>query len=277
MQAVADATAVSWSHRSRAGKVDILGVNIDRMDLQHTVEAVCHTIRSRQKTFIVVPNVFIVTECKRDPEYHNIINSADIAFADGMPLVWTSYLLGQYSGGRVSGADFFSLFQPISEKEGFSSFYLGGGPGGSERVAENFRKQYPRLRIVGNYSPPLGEISEAANEDIVTRINAASPDILWVGLGAPRQEKWIYRNLHRLQVTVAIGVGAAFDYESGKKKRAPRWMRQLGLEWSYRILFENPSLFWRKRHYAYLWEFVFPVLGEIARQRLLARKRQIHP
>lgn len=249
-------------------KVKILGVNIDRMDMIQTIKAIKHAVEKKHKLFVVVPNVFVVTECNRDDEYRNIINSADIAFADGVPLVWASYLLGQYTGGRVSGADFFSKFNKITEKEGYSCYYLGGGPGGSEKVVENFKWRYPALRISGNFSPPLGEISNQLSDEIIERINAAKPDILWVGLGSPRQEKWIHKNFQRLNVNIAIGVGAAFDYEAGKKQRAPRWMHKLSLEWSYRILFENPALFWKKRYYACLWEFILPVLAQIIKERI---------
>ena len=259
-------------------KVNILGVNVDRIDMPQAVETVKEAIDKKEKIFIVVPNVFIVTESNRDEEYRKIINSADIAFADGVPLVWSSYLLGKFTGGRVSGADFFSIFNAVSEKEGYSAFYLGGGPGGSEKVAKNFKKLHPGLKIAGNFSPPFGEITRQLSDEIVEKINAANPDVLWVGLGAPRQERWIYENLHRLNVNMVIGVGAAFDYEAGKKQRAPKWMQKMGLEWSYRIIFENPSLFWKKRYYAYLWEFILPVLSQVIKERVLIirRKELVH-
>jgi len=255
-------------------KVNILGVNISRMNMTQAIETFKRAIEQQQKLFVVVPNVFIITECNRNKEYRKIINSADIAFADGVPLVWASFLLGQFTGGRVSGADFFSIFNKISEEKGYSCYYLGGGPGGSEKVAENFRRKHPSLKIAGNFSPPLGQIPEQLTNDIVEKINKAKPNILWVGLGAPRQETWIYRNLDRLQVNIAVGVGAAFDYEAGKRKRAPRWMHKIGMEWSFRILFENPTLFWKKRYYAYSWEFVLPVLSQIVKERLYIHRKK---
>lgn len=252
-------------------KVNILGVKISRMDMLEAIEKIKNAIQERNKLFVVVPNVFVVTECRRDKEYMNIINSADIGFADGVPLVWASYLLGKYTGGRVSGADFFRIFNKICEEEGYSCFYLGGGPGGSEKVVETFKARHPNLEIKGNFSPPLGEIPAQLSDKIVEIINGLNPNILWVGLGAPRQEKWIYYNFHRLNVNIAIGVGAAFDYESRTKRRAPRWMHKVGMEWVYRILFENPTLFWKKRYYAYLWEFILPVFGQIVKDRVISR------
>ena len=242
--------------------------------MPQTIEAIKQAVRKKEKLFIAAPNVFIVTQCNREQKYKEIINSADIAFADGVPLVWVSYFLGQYTGGRVSGADFFSKFNLIAEENHFSCYYLGGGPGGSNKVAANLKRQHPDLKIVGHFSPPLGEISNQLTNEIIERINAVKPDILWVGLGAPRQERWIHRNFHRLNVRIVIGVGAAFDYESKKKRRAPRWMHKIGIEWLFRILFENPTLFWKKRYYAYLWEFILPVLAQIMREKILIFKRE---
>ncbi|MFC1738965.1 WecB/TagA/CpsF family glycosyltransferase [Planctomycetota bacterium] len=252
-------------------KVNILGVNIAKMNMPQVIQAVKQAIQKKQKLFVVVPNVFVVTKCNRDEGYRKIINSADIALADGMPLVWASYFLGQYTGGRVCGPDFFSKFNMIAEEEGYSSYYLGGGPGGSEKVAENLKRRHPSLKIAGNFSPPLGEISSRLSDEIIERINAAKPDILWVGLGSPRQERWIHRYFYRLRVIVAVGVGAAFDYETGKKRRGPRWMQKVGIEWLYRIL-QNPARFWNKRCYTYLWEFILPIFIQVLKKHMLLLK-----
>ena len=233
-----------------------------------TIEKLKTAIEENKKLFVVFPNVFVVTECKRDKGYMNTINSADIACADGVPLVWASYLLGQYTGGRVSGADMFLVMNMIAEKEGYSCYYLGGGPGGSEKVVANFKQKYPRLKVAGNFSPPLGEISQRMTQEIIAKINSVKPNILWVGLGAPRQERWIHANFDNLDVNVAIGVGAAFDYVAGKKQRSPKWMQKTGLEWTYRIVFENPTLFWKKRYYAYVWEFIVPLFVQVFRERI---------
>lgn len=255
-------------HGRYGPKINILGVGITRMNLQQAIKAAERAIEQDRKLFAVVPNVFVICECRRDAAYREAINSADIAFADGMPLVWASYLYGQYTGGRASGADFFSRFTEIAAKKGYSCYFLGGGPGGSERVAANVQCRCRGIKIVGNFSPPLGEIPEKMTDEIVNEINSVKPDILWVGLGAPRQEKWIYHSFSRLNVKLAIGIGAAFDYEAGKRRRAPRWMQKAGLEWSFRILFENPELLWKKRYYAYLWEFITPIFFEVAKKHL---------
>ena len=254
-------------------KVKILGVKITRMNMLQAIEAVKHSIQKKHKSFIVFPNVFIVTECNRDEVYRKIINSADIALADGVPLEWASYFLGRYTGGWVGGPDFFSKFNITAEKEGYSCYYLGGGPSGSEKVVENMKRRHPALKIAGNFSPPLGEIPNQLSDDIIEMINTVKPDILWVGLGAPRQERWTHKNFHRLHVNIAICVGAAFYYEAGIKRRAPRWMHKVGLEWTYRILFQDLTLLWKKRYHAYLWEFILPVIAQIIKERISIFKK----
>lgn len=253
-------------------KVDILGVQVSRVNLRRAIDLVIETMKEGRKIYISVPNVSVVTTCMRDESYRNAINAADIALPDGVPLVWASYLLGEYTGGRASGADFFKLFQTVSEQNRYTNYYLGGGPGGSERLVRILSERYPGLRIVGNFSPRMGELTASMVDDIVEKVNALTPDILWVGTGSPRQERFIHENMSRLKCRVAIGVGAAFYYEAGIKRRAPRWMQKVGLEWSYRILFEDPRLLWKKRYYAYLWEFAFPLLLQIIRKRIHLRK-----
>lgn len=254
-------------------KANILGVNITRMNMAQAIEAVKHSIQKKHKLLIFFPNVFVITECNRNEAYRKIINSADIVLADSWPLVWASYFLGRYTGGKVGGPEFFSKLNITAEKEGYSCYYLGGGPGGSEKVVENLKKKHPSLKIAGNFSPPLGEISNQLTDEIIEMINKAKPDILWVGLGAPRQERWTRKNFNRLHVNIAICVGAAFYYEAGIKRKAPRWINKIGLEWSYRILFQDITLLWRKRYYAYLWEFILPVLYKIMKERISIFKK----
>jgi N-acetylglucosaminyldiphosphoundecaprenol N-acetyl-beta-D-mannosaminyltransferase len=248
--------------------VDILGVRVCRLDIAEILEVASAAIEEGGKLFLATPNVYSVTEAAKDPKFKDALDIADIAAPDGVPLVWASHILGKGCSGRVSGADFFELLTARAAERGYRCFFLGGGPGGSERVVEHLQLRFPALKIAGNFSPPFGELSDELTGRIVNAINSVSPDILWVGLGSPRQEKWIAENLDQLRVRFAVGVGAAFYYAGGVKKRAPRWMRNVGLEWSYRILREDLSLFWRKRYYAVFHEFLIPVLAQALKTRL---------
>lgn len=248
--------------------VNILDIEISRCDIDTTINIISRAIEERKKLFIAAANLYCITEAGRDPEFKRALQMSDMVLADGMPLVWASHILGKKVRGRISGGDLFDLMNERAAKCGYTCFFLGGGPGGSERVVDSLQRRLPSLPIVGNFSPPFGEIPNELSSQIIETLQSVCPDILWVGLGSPRQEKWIANNLAKLNVRIAIGVGAVFYYEGGIKKRAPRWMRNIGLEWSYRIFGEDFSLLWRKRYYAFFYDFLVPVLVQTYRHRL---------
>jgi N-acetylglucosaminyldiphosphoundecaprenol N-acetyl-beta-D-mannosaminyltransferase len=251
-------------------RVDILGYRVSRVDMNETIALIEQFIASGEFHHVVVGNLYCLIQSRQDLEFQEIANSSDLTVADGMSLVWASRLLGEPVGGRVSGWDLFDLFTPIAAQKGYSFFLVGGGPGGSEMVAKALKAKLPALRILGTYSPELGPISDEENEKIVALVNVASPDVLWVGLGAPRQEQWIWRNRSRLNTRVAIGVGSAFDFQMGRQKRAPTWMRQHCLEWLHRPT-QDPSLLWRKQYGRWFSQGVFPILWEVIKRRALVR------
>lgn len=248
-------------------KADILQYRVDRVRTSEVLAAMESYITSGTFHHIVVGNIYCVILSRRDPEFRDIANTADLTVADGMSLVWASRALGQPIVERSPGPDIFESFSQVAEGRGYAFFLVGGGPGGSEMAAAGLLAKYPALRIVGTHSPQLGPIGDEENDHIVAMVNAARPDVLWVGLGSPRQEKWIARNRGRLQVPVAIGVGSAFDYQIGRQQRAPLWMRQHGLEWLHRPT-QDLSVLWRKRYDRYFPQFIAPVLWEAARRRL---------
>ena len=251
-------------------RVSILGYNVNRVDMDETIAIMEQFIVSGEFHHIVVGNLYCLIQSRHYLEFLKIADFADLTVADGMSLVWASHLFGEPVGGRVSGWDLFELFSSVAAQKGYTFFLVGGGPGGSEKVATVLKTKYPALTILGTYSPELGSISDEENEKTVNLVNAASPDVLWVGLGSPRQEKWIWRNRSRLDTRVAIGVGSAFDFQMGKQKRAPEWMRKYGLEWLHRPT-QDPSLLWRKRYDRYFSQGVFPILREAVRRRVWAR------
>ncbi|MHB0878794.1 MAG: WecB/TagA/CpsF family glycosyltransferase [Anaerolineae bacterium] len=253
-------------------RADILNYHVDRVSTAEVIATMEAFIGSGVFHHVVVGNIYCVILSRRDPEFRAIANSADLTVADGMALVWASRVLGQPIVERTPGPDIFETFSQLAERKHYKFFLVGGGPGGSERAAAGLVAKYPKLNIVGTHSPELGPISDEENDRIVEMVNAARPDVLWVGLGSPRQEKWIARNRDRLAVPVAIGVGSAFDYQMGRQQRAPLWMRQHGLEWLHRPT-QDPSVLWRKRYDRYLPQFIAPVLLEAARRRIRSRDR----
>lgn len=223
--------------------VNILEVGVSRDDLQQTMDKMALAIEKGDKLRIVVTPVNCILWAKKDPKLREIYNSADIATADGVPLVWASKWLGEPIRGRVTGLDLLPEFSKIACKRGFRYFFLGAGPGVAEKLADELTTRNPGLHVAGSYSPPFAEeFTEDENQKMINMINQSGADVLWVSLTAPKQDFWIAEHFDKLQVHVAIGVGAAFDVVSGNIKRAPLWMQKNGLEWFYRLLMEPGRL-----------------------------------
>jgi N-acetylglucosaminyldiphosphoundecaprenol N-acetyl-beta-D-mannosaminyltransferase len=167
-----------------------------------------------------------------------------MVLADGAPVLWASRLLRQSLPERVAGSDLVpALFAASSESHPISVYLLGAAPGVADRAAAAIRRQWPGVRVVGTYSPPVGfERDEAENQAILARIQSASPDVLIVGLGAPKQELWVHKYRQRLNAKAALCVGATIDFLAGERSRAPVWMREVGLEWLYRVASEPRRL-----------------------------------
>ncbi|TVQ66782.1 MAG: glycosyltransferase [Balneolaceae bacterium] len=227
-------------------RVNILGVEVSRYNLDETMTRMSEAIRNRDKIQVAVTPVNCILWAREDPGLMEIYNRSAITTADGVPLVWASRLLGEPIRGRVTGLDLLPEFSKISSDFGFTFFFLGAAEGVADQLSEKLKQSYPDLKIAGTYSPPYAEkFSEDENERIINRINESGADVLWVSLTAPKQDYWIAEHLEKLNISVAIGVGAAFDVVSGNISRAPKWMQHYGLEWFYRLLQEPKRLFSR--------------------------------
>jgi N-acetylglucosaminyldiphosphoundecaprenol N-acetyl-beta-D-mannosaminyltransferase len=248
-------------------RVDILGVRVRPLSLTQTVDAVEEVIKRNERRYGVFINVYNVIEARRDAAYRQTLNEADFPMPDGIPLVWASRVLGDPVPGRVCGPDFLVEMNKRATEKGFTVYIVCGGDRKAERTAEAFQAMHPNIKIVGAWTPPWGPIEGKNNEYILGELARTQPDILWLGLGAPLQERWVWTNRDRIEAKFTGAVGGAFDYHIGMRKRAPRWMQHRGLEFWYRIS-QDPSLFWKKRHYADFHMFVLPVLQQAAKQRL---------
>lgn len=220
-------------------KSDILGVLVDDITPEETLEKIEQFVQSGRRHYIVTPNPEIVMEAQKDGEFREILNSADIAIPDGTGLIFASRLSGRPLRKRTTGSDLTWKVAELAEEKGYSLYLLGGEiEGVATKAAEKLKDKFPGLKISG--AEEGGKISrqgEAEDKGISGRINEAGPDILLVAFGAPRQEKWIYKNLPDLDsVKVAIGIGGTFDFIAGKAKRAPKAFRSLGLEWLWRLI-----------------------------------------
>ncbi|WP_236058665.1 WecB/TagA/CpsF family glycosyltransferase [Planococcus glaciei] len=204
---------------------------------------------SRDKSnyqYVVTPNVDHIMKLQTDRKFLKIYESASLVLADGQPIIWAARYLNKPLKEKVSGSDLFPLVCGMAAREKLKVFFLGGQEGVAEEAARRLKAKYTELNVAGIYSPPFGfEKNVEENEKIIKLIVDAQPDILFVGLGAPKQEKWIYENLEKIRVPVSLGIGASFDFEAGIIQRAPAWMQKSGLEWFWRFSQEPKRLFRR--------------------------------
>ena len=185
-----------------------------------------------------------IVESARDRGLRAALRQATVAAPDGMPLVWLGRLAG-FPVERVCGPDFMPALLDRGRSHGSRHFFYGGADGVAERLARKMSERYPGLLIVGTETPPFRELVGAENDAAIERINSARPDMLWVGVSTPKQDIWVSENRERIDAPVVLAVGAAFDFLSGSRSRAPRWMQRSGLEWSFRLLSE-PRRLWRR-------------------------------
>ena len=223
-------------------RTNILGVGVSAITLQTAAAAIEGWISRRERHYVCITGVHGVMECQRDPGLQAIHNAAGLVTPDGMPLVWMSHALGFRHVERVYGPDLMRLMTARSAERGYRNYYYGGGKCTVERLTEVLIRTHPGLEVVGAFSPPYRPMTTEEDEKLVKMINAARPDIIWVGLGTPKQERWMAAHLNRLEAPIMVGVGAAFDFLAGEKRQAPRWMQRNGLEWAFRLLTEPRRL-----------------------------------
>lgn len=221
-------------------RIPLFGIEIDPLRMSEAVERIMgwlHTDAPTSTRFIVTPNVDHTVLLQTSSPLREAYRDADMVLADGWPVVMASRLLGKPLPRRVTGSDLVpALFAAASQAAPLRTFLLGAAPGVAQRAAVNIHRQYGNVQVVGTYSPPLGfEKDPQENEKILARIAEAQPQLLIIGLGAPKQEVWIHKYRHQLAAKVAICAGATIDFIAGEKRRAPKWMQETGLEWAYRI------------------------------------------
>jgi N-acetylglucosaminyldiphosphoundecaprenol N-acetyl-beta-D-mannosaminyltransferase len=227
-------------------RIDLLGIPIDRIGMTETIDKIDEFIARGGCHLVATANVDHVIQALRDVEFRRIYHALDLSVVDGVPLLWAARFLGRPLIERVNGTDLFVRLCEHASQKGYRVFLLGAPPGVASRAASQLTRRFPGLQVVGTYAPPLGfDTDDLENQKIVEMIRQARPDILFVGLGAPKQEKWAHRHLSELNVPVIVGVGASFEYLAGQTRRAPRWMQRAGLEWLFRVA-SQPGRYWKR-------------------------------
>ncbi len=231
---------IFWKYRKRTGFVmpescNILGVDIAVTNMKSVCYYLTKNLERIRGEYVCVSNVHTTVMAYNDASYREVQNNAVIAVPDGKPLSLICRIRGYKAAQRVAGPDLMPEILRMSEKEGYSHFFYGSTEATLGFLEKNIRRRYPKLKIAGVYSPPFRKMTKEEDEQIVNMINETKPDFVWVGLGAPKQERWMYEHRGKINA-VMLGVGAAFDFHAGTSKRAPKWMQEFYLEWLYRLI-----------------------------------------
>ncbi|MGB9431824.1 MAG: WecB/TagA/CpsF family glycosyltransferase [Candidatus Acidiferrum sp.] len=246
-------------------RTNILGVGVSAVNMQTAIEHVEEWIHRREPNYVIAAPVNCIVECLRDEKLRKVYNRAGMVTPDGMPLVWISKLMGRTYVDRVYGPDLMLALFDRSQQTGYRHFLYGGWPPEVvKELASKLESKYPNVQIVGTYAPPFRPVTPEEDEEIVKRINATQPDIVWIGLGSVKQDFWAESHVGKLVAPVLIAVGAAFDFHSGRKPQAPRWMMRSGLEWVYRFATEPRRLGRRylKDNPLFVWRMLLQLLGK---------------
>jgi N-acetylglucosaminyldiphosphoundecaprenol N-acetyl-beta-D-mannosaminyltransferase len=234
--------------------VTILNIPVHRLTLAKALACISRCLTEPRLHQIATVNPEFVITAQQDTDFRRILQQADLCLADGVGLLWAARRLGQPIPERLPGSEMVYHLAELAAQQGWRLFLLGAAPGVAEAAAAIFQQSYPGLQIAGSYA---GSPDPADDDQLVQHINASRADVLYVAYGAPRQDKWIDRNRHKLQtVRLALGVGGSLDFVTGRAIRAPRWVQRLGLEWLHRLLHEP----WRWRRMLALPRFVWAVL-----------------
>ena len=230
---------------SQFKRVNILGVGLSAINLDLAQEAIARALAKKSGGYICVTGVHGVMEAQQDPRFRSILNQSFLNTPDGMPMVWIGRLNGCREMDRVYGPDLMLRVCEFTRDKNYTHFLYGGAIGVAEELQQKLKAKFPGLRIVGTYTPPFRPLNETEEAELIRVVNEKKPDILWVGLSTPKQEKFMAQYQDKFNVTLMFGVGAAFDFHAGRVRQAPFWMQRGGLEWFFRLCCE-PRRLWRR-------------------------------
>jgi N-acetylglucosaminyldiphosphoundecaprenol N-acetyl-beta-D-mannosaminyltransferase len=250
---------------------EIVGIPIAMTDYAEAMDVMDGMVARRERGYVCAVAVHAVMVSRHDEEMHAAVTGSTLTVPDGMPLVWAANLLGDDLRNRVYGPELMDRYCARCAERGHRVWLYGGRDQGSlMQLALNLRRRHPGIEIVGGYSPPFRPLTGEEEDAIVEQINGSGADVVWVGVGVPKQEKWMAHMRSRLEAPVLCGVGAAFDFHAGRISQAPPWMQERGLEWIYRIAQEPRRLL--PRYLSYNPAFVLAFARQLLRERVWRRR-----
>lgn len=249
---------------------DVLGVRVDALNMQEALSKLLRMLRRREKGYLAAVTVHGVMMAQRDQEFADALADASIVLADGIPTVWVGRLQGLRGMQQVTGPDLMRELFLCKEFAQYTHYLYGGNEGVADELAARFKKLAPWVKIVGTRTPPFRPLNKTEEHELIAEIQKLQPDMIWVGLGAPKQDKFIRSYLPKLDTHLMFGVGAAFDFHTGRIRDCSGWVRRAGLQWFHRLLQDPKRLWWR--YLRYNPEFLFRIVLQFAGVRAPASR-----
>jgi N-acetylglucosaminyldiphosphoundecaprenol N-acetyl-beta-D-mannosaminyltransferase len=241
---------------------NILGIAVDALDLGRALSRVSNALQANKKGYVCAIGVHGILEALSDPCVARAFEQAAIVVPDGMPMVWIGHLQGHRGMRHVTGPALMREIFNRQEFAGYTHFLYGGREGVADELAARLTRTFPGTRIVGTYTPPYRDLTRSEELDVITTINHCRPDMIWVGISTPRQELLMRRLLPRLNVGLMFGVGAAFDFHTGRIRDCPAWLKLIGFQWLHRLM-QDPRRLWRRnlRNASFIWHITLQLIG----------------
>ncbi len=266
------------------GRVNVLGVGIHATDMSGTVAAIQSAVDHNVRGYITFTGVHGIMESQGDLELKRILNGSLLSPSDGRPAVWVGWLRGFFKMRQVPGPDVMLRVCAQSPENGYTHFFYGGNTGVADELKRSFTQRFPGLKVVGTYCPPFRPLNDREEADLIRKVSEAKPDFFWIGLSTPKQERFMHRYIDKLEVKLFIGVGAAFDFHTGRIKDSPGWVKALGAGWINRI-FQDPKRLWKRyliNNPKFIYAVTLQLLGIVKHELsenepIVTRQDALHP
>jgi N-acetylglucosaminyldiphosphoundecaprenol N-acetyl-beta-D-mannosaminyltransferase len=248
---------------SRGSLVDVLGIHIAPINMEGAIAMLAEALKLHTKGFVCLTGVHGIMEAHRSPDLRSIYSDSLLTAPDGMPTVWMGHWQGHAAMRQITGPDL--MIEVLSRPE-FASrthFLYGGKPGVASELKRELNLRFPDVHIIGTYTPPFSDLSSKQENEFVSLIDTLQPDVIWVGISTPRQERFMHHMLPLLNTTLMFGVGAAFDFHTGRIQDCPAWVKRAGLQWLDRLL-QDPKHLWKRylrNNPTFLWHILLQLVG----------------